>query len=159
MILTVRLDEQSQAHFDKLREAHFPPERNFLKAHLTLFHKLPDSPETAELIADLKHPRFNMQVSKLIHLGAGVAYKLEAPELSSLRNGIKVKFEAALSAQDRKGFRAHITIQNKTSPEQASALMAELSKDFTPFEVKATGLDLWNYLGGPWLHKQFFPFA
>ncbi|WP_208644854.1 2'-5' RNA ligase family protein [Mucilaginibacter kameinonensis] len=41
LILTLRLDEESQAFFDEMRKRHFPQERNFLKAHLTLFHQLP----------------------------------------------------------------------------------------------------------------------
>jgi len=36
------------AWLDRLRRAHFPPERNLLPAHLTLFHALPPSAE-AEL--------------------------------------------------------------------------------------------------------------
>jgi hypothetical protein len=27
--------------FDDLRQAHFPRQRNFLRAHLTMFHRLP----------------------------------------------------------------------------------------------------------------------
>ena len=34
---------EDQAAFDRLRTAHFPPERNQLAAHLTLFHHLPPS--------------------------------------------------------------------------------------------------------------------
>ena len=41
LILTLRLDPESQARFDALRRAHFPPERNLLGAHVTLFHALP----------------------------------------------------------------------------------------------------------------------
>jgi hypothetical protein len=32
LILTLQMDERSQDHFDGLRELHFPPERNYLRA-------------------------------------------------------------------------------------------------------------------------------
>ena len=48
-ILTADLDDASFDLLDVLRRAHFPPERNFLSAHLTLFHRL--SPAQ---IADLR---------------------------------------------------------------------------------------------------------
>jgi hypothetical protein len=39
-ILTAELDPASFAWLDWLRREHFPPERNLLPAHLTLFHRL-----------------------------------------------------------------------------------------------------------------------
>jgi hypothetical protein len=53
LILTLQMDESSQEHFDRLREIHFPPERDYLQAHLTLFHKLPGE-RGAELAAELR---------------------------------------------------------------------------------------------------------
>jgi hypothetical protein len=53
LILTLQMDERSQERFDRLRELHFPPERNYLSAHLTLFHKLPGERET-EISTDLR---------------------------------------------------------------------------------------------------------
>ena len=44
LIVTALLDEQAQEWFDRLRRNHFPPARNHLDAHLTLFHRLPDDP-------------------------------------------------------------------------------------------------------------------
>ena len=41
LILTLKLDQASFTRLDALRQAHFPPERNWLSAHLTLFHHLP----------------------------------------------------------------------------------------------------------------------
>ncbi|MDO7742343.1 MAG: 2'-5' RNA ligase family protein [Pedobacter sp.] len=158
LILTVRLDDVSQAYFDALRLQHFPPERNFLKAHLTLFHKLPDIPETVQIISQLSVSPFVMQVTGLFNLGAGVAFRVESQSLNLVRNELRKEFNAHLSAQDKQGFRGHITVQNKTSPEIARSLLAELSLNFMAFEIQALGLDLWYYLGGPWEHKQFLPF-
>lgn len=53
LILTLAMDERSQERFDRLRETHFPPERNHLSAHLTLFHRLPGERQTA-ISADLR---------------------------------------------------------------------------------------------------------
>ncbi|OWZ89424.1 hypothetical protein B9J07_33025 [Sinorhizobium sp. LM21] len=41
LILTTRSWEGDLAPFDLLRRTHFPPERNFLGAHLTMFRRLP----------------------------------------------------------------------------------------------------------------------
>ena len=158
LILTLRMDKSSQEFFDTLRTRHFPAERNFLKAHLTLFHKLPDSPEIIEQLSALSISPFKLNVTGLINLGAGVAFRMEAQELKVLRAQLASAFSADLSAQDKQGFRGHVTIQNKITPELARALLAELSDTFKSFEVEAIGLDLWYYLGGPWAHKQFFPF-
>ena len=159
VILAVRMDDVSQDYFNTLREIHFPPERNFLKAHLTLFHKLPDSPETLAKVALIGSGPFVMQVTGLINLGAGVAFRIESEVLKRLRSELAILFKDDLSAQDRQGFRGHITVSNKTSPEIARKLLSELSLDFKPFEVRALGLDLWSYLGGPWGHREFVTFG
>lgn len=80
-ILTLRLDDQSQAFFDALRKKHFPAERNYLKAHLTLFHKLPDTAYTLALLREVAQEPFDLQVTSLRHLGAGVAYQIESRTL------------------------------------------------------------------------------
>ena len=41
LILTLALDGATFAPLDALRRPHFPPERNLVPAHLTLFHALP----------------------------------------------------------------------------------------------------------------------
>ena len=48
-ILTAELDSDSFAWLDGLRRDHFPPERNWLPAHLTIFHRL-----TQDRIANLR---------------------------------------------------------------------------------------------------------
>jgi 2'-5' RNA ligase len=148
------MDESSQEHFDRLREVHFPPERNYLSAHLTLFHKLPGGRE-AEISAELREicqnrEPFTLAARGLRFLGRGVAYELSSPELLALRRELAMSWEPWLSAQDRQGFKPHITVQNKVSPEQARALQNELQATFTPFEIVGLGLSLWRYLGGPW---------
>ncbi|WP_442591369.1 2'-5' RNA ligase family protein [Pedobacter sp. AW31-3R] len=159
LILTLRMDEASALYFDGLRQLHFPPERNFLKAHLTLFHKLPEDAGLLERLSVVDFAGFEMEVTGLINLGAGVAFRLESEELLRLRHRLMELFEFGLSAQDSQGFRGHVTVQNKTSPEQARTLLAELSAGFKPFRVQALGLDIWYYLGGPWAHAGYYPFG
>jgi 2'-5' RNA ligase len=154
LILTLQMDESSQERFDRLRELHFPPERNYLKAHLTLFHKLPGERE-AEMSTNLReicreHEPLVLTVTGLRFLGRGVAYELSSPQLPALRRELAKRWGPWLGAQDRQGFKPHVTVQNKVSPEQARALHEELLATFSPFEIEGLGLSLWRYLGGPW---------
>ena len=41
LILTLIIDGEAQNFFNILRQRYFPAERNYLDAHLTLFHNLP----------------------------------------------------------------------------------------------------------------------
>lgn len=154
LILTLAMDDRSQEHFDRLRERHFPPERNYLGAHLTLFHKLPGDHE-AEISAELDevcqdHEPVTFDVVGIRSLGRGVAYELSSPGLSALRRDLVTRWEPWLGAQDRQGFKAHITVQNKVLPETARNLHGQLQAEFSPFEVEGQGLSLWRYLDGPW---------
>ena len=150
--MTLQLDAKSAAFFEDRRRKHFPPAINYIGAHLTLFHNLPGREFDAVLkiaaeICGTVSP-FEMTVSRLMKLGRGVAYKIEAPPLYDLRRALAERFEPWLVRQDRERFRPHVTIQNKVSPEQASALYDRLSAVFEPFAVKAEGLQFWFYEGG-----------
>ncbi|MFD0792117.1 2'-5' RNA ligase family protein [Mucilaginibacter litoreus] len=158
LILTLRLDAQSQIFFDELRRRYFPPERNYLKAHLTLFHQLPNEATTRQCLNEVCQQPFEMEVTGLRHLGAGVAYELISAELLALHRNLSIRFQEVLTAQDRQGFKPHITVQNKVTVEASKALLDELSQRFQPFAVQATGLDLWEYQGGPWRHSDFYKF-
>jgi len=153
-ILTLLMEDASQGKFDQLREAHFPPERNYLRAHLTLFHKLPAEHE-GEISADLKEAcedrePFSLNVTNIRFLGRGVAYELSSPELLSVRKELAALWGPWLGAQDRQGFKPHVTVQNKVSPDEARELHGSLQAAFSPFEVVGEGLSLWRYLDGPW---------
>jgi 2'-5' RNA ligase len=148
------MDEGSQGYFDRLRGLHFPPERNHLRAHLTLFHKLPGDRE-ADISADLREicrarEPFVLAATGLRFLGRGVAYELSSPPLVALRRELARSWGPWLGAQDRQGFKPHVTVQNKVPPEQARVLHRDLQATFSPFEVEGLGLSLWRYLGGPW---------
>ena len=154
MILTLKIDDPSQERFDRLRRAHFPPERNFIQAHLTLFHHLPGDRKD-EVIATVeeacrRQEPMTLRAKGLLFMGRGVAYAFDAPELAALRRRLAGEWEPWLTAQDRQGFRPHVTVQNKVPPQEARDLHARLEATFSPFEVRGEGLSLWRYLGGPW---------
>ncbi|AXJ94287.1 MULTISPECIES: 2'-5' RNA ligase family protein [unclassified Sphingomonas] len=154
IIVTALFGRQDQGWLDAQRAAHFPPERNHLAAHLTLFHHLPPSVE-----AELKHrlaqetrgvraPR--ARIAGLMSLGRGVAYRIESPELVAIRRGLADAFAGLLTPQDAGGWRPHVTIQNKVQPNVAKLLLAGLSRDFAPRDTEIAGLAAWWYRGGPW---------
>lgn len=158
LILTLALDPDSQAFFDELRRQHFPPARNFLRAHLTLFHALPGEAR-AEISAHLSavaaaQSPLPLEVSGVQFMGQGVMYRLESPTLRRLHKALQTSwqtdFNFPLSGQDRQPLHPHVTVQNKVSSAQARALHEQLSASFQPFAATGTGLRLWAYCGGPW---------
>lgn len=162
LILTLQLDPASQARFDALRKAHFPPERNYLDAHLTLFHALPGDrrPAVEDVLVEMARdtPVLSLPVTGVQSLGRGVAYGLESTALKALHRQLQQRWEPFLTPQDRQGLRPHITVQNKVTPEAAKVLKAHLEADYEPFTAQGTGLVLWAYMGGPWQRLREFPF-
>ncbi len=161
-ILTLTLDPEAFGFFNGLRRKHFPPERNLIPAHLTLFHHLPGNQldhvvGTIEAVA-ADTSAMTLAVIGLSRLGGGVAYRLDAAELLSLHRRLAGAFAAWLTPQDRQKFSPHVMIQNKVPPSVAGALHEAMSRCFTPFAARAIGLDLWRYLGGPWQHAGHFAF-
>ena len=153
IIVTALIGEPDFTTLDSLRRQHFPPERNHLRAHLTMFHHLPPSCE-AELLQLLKdEARGNdpkARLSGLINLGGGVAFRVESPDLEDIRARIAERFAPLLMPQDRNAWRAHITVQNKVKAPEARALLDQLWGDFQPRALKISGLAAWYYRGGPW---------
>ena len=163
LILTLAFDAPSFARFDALRQAHFPRARNHLRAHATLFHHLPGDREAAvvETVAALSRAQAppEVAVTGLRFTGAGVAFVLESEALSAFRQRLAAQFHDALTAQDRQGWRPHVTVQNKVASATARATHAALSKDFVPFRFTAPATLLWRYLGGPWEKRGRFAFG
>ena len=159
LILTAKLDERSQRFFEELRQRHYPAELNRIGAHLTMFHTLPDGEETrAAVRAAAARVGFGMRVTGLRSLGRGVAYSLESAELMGVQRGLAGQFAEVLSAQDKQKFVPHVVVQNKADSAKAKELKALLGAGFRAFEVRAEGLELWYYLGGPWKLAETFLF-
>ena len=153
LIVTATLPAEIFAWADRLRRAHFPPERNHLPAHVTLFHALPPSAEgeIGRLLASLaSDPPPPARLAQIISLGSGTALLIESPAMLSLREMIAERFHGMLSAQDAGRPRLHITIQNKVTSREAKALQAVLAADFQPRSFLFAGLGLDRYRGGPW---------
>jgi 2'-5' RNA ligase len=162
LLVTLVLDEDAQERFDRLRRAHFPPDRLLVGAHVTLFHQLPGVERAAidaALAAATERPRFDVEVAGLRLLGRGVGFVLRSAELMQLRARLAAGWSAWLTPQDRQPFRPHLTVQNKVSPERARETHARLAAGFSPDRVTALGLDLWWYRNGPWEHaaRHAFP--
>lgn len=153
LILTAELGRQDLAWLDGLRRRHFPPERNQLPAHLTMFHALPPSVETeirTRLAAATRGRAPAAAIAGLMDLGGGVAFRVVSEDLDSIRESLAEQFHGLLSAQDAHGWRPHVTIQNKAGSREARELKAALERDFQPRPLAVAGLALHRYLGGPW---------
>ncbi|HCW62715.1 2'-5' RNA ligase family protein [Sphingobium sp. UBA5915] len=153
IIVTALMGAADFAWADGLRRAHFPPERNWLGAHITLFHHLPPS-ALEEVAGRLKRlgagPRPAARLTDVMLLGRGVAYRVESPELLAMRAELADAFAGMLTPQDQAKPRLHITIQNKVTPDAAKALADKLRADFRPRPLVIAGLAAWHYRGGPW---------
>jgi hypothetical protein len=161
LIITAELGASDQARFDAQRARHFPPERNRLPAHLTMFHALPPSAELEVKrrlgeLASQSPPR--AIAAGLMNLGGGVAFRIVSDDLERIRDSLTDDFRGLLSAQDAGGWRPHITVQNKVSAKEARRLLIELERDFAPGPVKISGLGLHRYLDGPWEPVAVYPF-
>jgi 2'-5' RNA ligase len=159
LILTLKIDEEAQAFYEGLRRRHFPPERNLIPAHLTLFHQLPDKESTYTTVRELAEstPILQLAHSTPRSIGRGVAIFFQSEQLASLHSALSRVFKDQLIPQDRQPFRPHIVIQNKVDPETASATLSELDLP-SLIQPSGIGLTLWRYLGGPWKHLSDFPF-
>ena len=153
LIVTAVFAPPDFAWLERLRRAHYPPERNRVPVHLTLFHALP--PSTLEearrqlaIHAAGAAPRAS--IAGLMDLGGGVAFRVVSDDLDSIRGELADHFQGSLGAQDASGWRPHVTIQNKVPPKEARALIARLERDFRPRSLGIAGLALHRYLDGPW---------
>lgn len=162
LIVTALLGAADQALFDRLRTTYFPPERNQLDAHLTMFHAIPHMLEDelrqrlGASTADLAPPRAT--VSGLMNLGGGVAYRIASDDLDAIRAILADAFRGHLTQQDSHGWRPHITVQNKVTSSVAVATLATLDCEFTPRPLAIIGLAYHHYEGGPWRLGRRYPF-
>lgn len=153
LIVTAELGREDFAWLDAQRRAWFPPERNQLSAHLTMFHALPPSAEgevRRELARHCARPAPQATIAGLMNLGGGVAYRIVSEDLEGIRSMLADHFHGLLSAQDAHGWKPHITIMNKAEPKAARALLQQLESGFRPRPLGIRGLGLHRYLGGPW---------
>ena len=153
LIVSALLGAEDFAWLDQLRRAHYPPERNRLPAHLTLFHHLPPSlaVELRQRLGDaVRAPRPQARAAGLLDLDGGVAVRIVSPALIAIRDVLADAFAGLLMPQDAGGWRPHVTIQNKVTPHAAHALKSALQADFLPRPIRIEGLAAWRYHDGAW---------
>lgn len=162
LIVAVELPPDIFSWANQLRQDHFPPDRNVLKAHVTLFHALPPSAEgevrdSLAHMAGLNAP-ISARIEGVMKLGKGTALEISSPPMIALWEELADRFHGLLTPQDEHRPRLHITIQNKASIEEAKALQAELASRILPRDFAFRGLELHAYRGGPWelLHRWRF---
>jgi hypothetical protein len=161
LIVAAALGPADLAWLERLRQAHYPAERNRVPAHLTIFHALPSSAETElrsrlSRLANAKAP--NARIEGLMDLEGGVAFRIVSPDLDRIREELSYDLRGLLGAQDSGGWRPHVTIQNKVAPKVARALIAQIERDFRPLPLTISGLGLHRYLDGPWEKLAIYPF-
>lgn len=161
LIVTATFGDGDNGWLQELRRAHYPPERNRVPAHLTLFHQLPPGC-AAELSRRLAQataaPPPRARIAGVMDLGEGTALRVESEDLQELRAGLADCFHGLLGPQDRAPWTPHVTIQNKVEPKEARALQQRLRAGFEPRPLAIRGLASWRYLGGPWERLKEHPF-
>jgi hypothetical protein len=162
LIVTALLPRDQAAWATQLRDRHFPPERNYLDAHVTLFHAIPPSceGETTRMLAraGADTAPVSGELKGIMSLGRGTALKLSSPQMLALRDEFADLLHGMLSAQDQHRPRLHVTIQNKVTAAEAKALQTELAQIVEPRPFRFRGLGLYHYRGGPWERVREYPF-
>jgi len=161
-IVTAELPPDLFKWADALRRTHFPPERNWLQAHVTLFHSFAPSlrRELPALLARIaaEHAAPSARIDGLMDLGRGTALAIASPRMLAIRERIAEHFHGALTAQDQHPPRLHITIQNKVKREDALALQRALEPVLPRPQFAFTGLGLHIYRGPHWEPVQVWKF-
>ncbi|KAK8869720.1 hypothetical protein IAR55_000288 [Kwoniella newhampshirensis] len=185
LILTLRLDKATHKLLTDLRSRYFPPRRNFLTAHVTLFHAIPvhrfDELEQ-KLDAICKERKgwdvFIGEPEKMGNRGVYLRLRerpsnttetLRAHLLSDLKRGIKEDRDKLTNQDLQTMKRPHVTVLNKASgDDEVEQCLTEVKEVFERMKKdgqkegqhigRATGFELWEYLGGPWKHVKAYSF-
>lgn len=161
-IVTAELPPDVLAWADALRRAHFPPERNKLAAHVTLFHSFaPSLRDELRRVLGRYSGHFappEARCEGLMDLGKGTALAIHSPGMLAVRAAIAEHFHGALTAQDRHEPRLHITVQNKVTPAEARTLQRELGQSLQPRQFRFPALGLHLYRDTHWEPLGIWPF-
>ena len=153
-VVTLGFDPGTFDRLDDLRRRYFPPGRNVVPAHVSLFHALPPDEEEAitEALADAAATTgpIPLRFAALKRLGRGMAVQVEAPGLAGVHRSLTTAFGPWLTPQDRQPFRPHVTIMNKAERAEAELAFQQLGAGWMPFDGVGAALLLWAYRGGPW---------
>jgi 2'-5' RNA ligase len=153
LIVTALFGPGDDGWIQELRRTHYPPERNRVPAHLTLFRQLPPSVErelSQRLATATARPPPRAEVAGVMDLGEGTALRIESLDLAAIREELADAFHGLLMPQDQAPWRPHITIQNKVEPRDARSLQQRLQASLQPRPLAIRALASWRYLDGPW---------
>ncbi|QFU08596.1 hypothetical protein PARPLA_03192 [Rhodobacteraceae bacterium THAF1] len=163
LILTLGFEPDSFARLEPLRQQYFPPARNFIPVHVTLFQQLPENALNRVLgtlaNAAAGEAPLPFQATGILDFGGGAAVDLECPTARALQTRLRNAWYDILTDSDDRLRKLHVTIQNKTDRETAKATQDSLRAGFTPWDGVFDSLLLWHYRGGPWERAGTFPFT
>ena len=161
IVVTALFGPGDDGWLQELRRAHYPPERNRVPAHLTLFRQLPPSVEgelSRRLATYAATPPPRATLAGVVDLGEGTALRVESEELQDIRHDMAEALHGLLTPQDQATWRPHVTIQNKVEPREARRLQQRLRATFQPRPLAIRALATWRYHGGPWKKIRDYPF-
>lgn len=161
LIVAAELGKADFSWLDALRGRHYPPDRNRVPAHLTLFRTLPPSAgdEVRRSVAKAAaSPPPEAEICGVMDLDGGVALRIASNGLANLRARLADEFHGLLTAQDMGRWVPHVTIQNKVEPKVAGRLLRELRSKFEPRPLAVAGLQLVRYVEGAWEPVGRWPF-
>jgi len=161
LLITAELPGDVLAWADGLRRAHYPPEKNRLRAHVTLFHALPPSAEgeVRRLLGELaKGAPPRARITGVWDMGTGTAFDIASEGMAALHAQMAERLHGLLGWQDDRQLRLHVTIQNKVTREAAKALQAELKVTFEPRTFRFHGFGLYAWDEGLWRPIADYPF-
>lgn len=161
LLVVAELPPDLFAWADALRRAHYPSERNRMGAHVTLFHGLPPSADTAVLgvladLASLSPP--DAAITGLMDLGRGTALAVDSPGMVALHGEMAERLHGLIQQKDARELRLHVTIQNKVAPAEARALRAALAPSLARRSFRFRGFGLYGWTGEIWRQVRLFPF-
>lgn len=161
LLITAELPRDVFAWADGLRRAHYPPERNRLGAHVTLFHGLPPSAK-----ADIRRllgrtaarSAPEARISGVMDLGHGTALSVESEAMIAVHAELAERLHGLIQQKDARPLRLHITIQDKVSHAEARALQADLPCRLRPVRFAFRGLLLSHWRDALWRPAQLYRF-
>ena len=153
LIVTAELGGEDFAWLDALRRRHYPPERNQLPAHLTMFHALAPSAEReirdrlAEIAAG---PAPAAHIAGIMDLGGGVALRVVSDDSTRSATGSPTIFTASWAHRTAAAGGRMSPSRTRFRRRSPRELIRSLEKEFKPRPLRIAGLGLHRYLGGPW---------
>jgi hypothetical protein len=161
LLITATLPPDVFAWADGLRRAHYPPERNRLGAHVTLFHGLPPSAdaEVRRLLGELAaRAAPEARITGLMDLDRGTALAVDSPLMVALHGEMAERLRGVIQQRDDRPLRLHITVQDKVAPAAARVLQTELAADLPLLSFRFHGLALSHWRDELWRPAQLYPF-